>query len=162
MAKKPLAPLNFIDIVTRADADLIREALTAREKIDDLLVIREEAYRKIAEVENSIEDLVGQEKVFQFDPPPYAVAGMKGAQPYKPKPASSTDAPSAKKDESAVDELATPSDGDSLEEKKEILAESEQGLESSILDADETSMLPATTDETPVIPAEEEPRPEDV
>ena len=150
MAKKPLAPLNFIDIVTRADADLIREALAAREKIDDLLVIREEAYRKIAEVENSIEDLVGQEKVFQFDPPPYSVAGMKGAQPYKPKP---------KVEEEAGSTGVSPVKDSEEQENSSSEVDEEESVKPSAL-ADETSTLPENVESstqtggTPVLSGE--------
>ncbi|MCM8537471.1 MAG: hypothetical protein NE334_16135 [Lentisphaeraceae bacterium] len=84
---KAKQPLSFIDIVTRADADVIRQALEARVKIDDLLVIREEAYKKIYEIETEIDELCGDEGVFEFDDAPYPVAGMaKKASKPKPKP----------------------------------------------------------------------------
>lgn len=86
---KAKQPLSFIDIVTRADADVIRQALEARVKIDDLLVIREEAYKKIYEIETEIDELCGDEGVFEFDEAPYPVAGMtkKVSKPKaKPKP----------------------------------------------------------------------------
>lgn len=84
---KAKQPLSFIDIVTRADADVIREALEARIKIDDLLVIREEAYKKIFDIETEIDEICGDEGLFDFDEPPYPVAGLvkKAAKP-KPKP----------------------------------------------------------------------------
>ena len=77
--------LSFIDIVTRADADVIRQALEARVKIDDLLVIREEAYKKIYEIETEIDDLCGEEGLFEFDEAPYPVSGLTKPKP-KPKP----------------------------------------------------------------------------
>ena len=84
---KAKQPLSFIDIVTRADADVIREALEARIKIDDLLVIREEAYKKIFEIETEIDEICGDEGLFDFDEPPYPVAGLvKKALKPKPKP----------------------------------------------------------------------------
>ena len=143
MAKKPLVALNFIDIVTRADADLIRQALAAREKIDDLLIVREEAYRKIAEVEHSIEELVGEEKVFQFDVPPYSVAGMKGGQPYRPAVKSTLEekkAVLAESEEQAVeDEDVTLSNPE--ESSSEILEEASSDLEAveTIVDEDDDS-----------------------
>ncbi len=76
MAAKEQPKLSFIDIVTRADAQVIRQALEARIKIDDLLVIREEAYKKIAEIENEIEGIVGEEGTFEFGEPPYPVSGF--------------------------------------------------------------------------------------
>lgn len=86
MAAKVQPKLSFMDIVTRADADTIREALEARVKIDDLLVIREEAYKKIFDIENEIEGIVGEEGTFDFGEAPYPVAGLtkKKARP-KPK-----------------------------------------------------------------------------
>ena len=87
MAAKVQPKLSLIDIVTRADADIIREALEARIKIDDLLVIREEAYKKIFEIENEIEDIIGEEGAFNFGEAPYPVAGMAKKKPRpKPKP----------------------------------------------------------------------------
>jgi hypothetical protein len=85
MAVKPLSKLSLIDIVTRADAGIIREALEARIKIDDLLVIREEAYKKIFDIENEIEDVIGEEGAFNFGDAPYPVAGMAKKKP-RPKP----------------------------------------------------------------------------
>ncbi len=116
MAAKVQPKLSFMDIVTRADAETIREALEARVKIDDLLVIREEAYKKIFDIENEIEDIVGEEGSFDFGEAPYPVAGLtkkKKARP-KPKPkappvaeveaeAPAEDAKSAEKDEKSKD-----------------------------------------------------------
>ena len=94
MAAKVQPKLSFMDIVTRADADTIREALEARVKIDDLLVIREEAYKKIFDIENEIEGIVGEEGTFDFGEAPYPVAGLskKKARP-KPKPKPKAEAP---------------------------------------------------------------------
>ena len=54
-------------------------------EIDDLLVIREEAYKKIFDIETEIDEICGDEGLFDFDEPPYPVAGLvkKAA---KPKP----------------------------------------------------------------------------
>ena len=94
MAAKVQPKLSFMDIVTRADADTIREALEARVKIDDLLVIREEAYKKIFDIESEIEGIVGEEGTFDFGEAPYPVAGLtkKKARP-KPKPKPKAEAP---------------------------------------------------------------------
>ena len=70
MAAKVNPQPSFIDIVTRADAQTIREALEARVKIDDLLAIRTEAYKKIFDIENEIEDIVGAEGSFDFGETP--------------------------------------------------------------------------------------------
>ena len=90
MAAKVQPKLSFMDIVTRADAETIREALEARVKIDDLLVIREEAYKKIFDIENEIEGIVGEEGTFDFGETPYPVAGMTKKKP-RPKPKPKTD-----------------------------------------------------------------------
>ena len=54
MAKTPIstAPLSFMEIVMRADAETIKAAYEARVKVDGLLAEREAAYRRIAELEN--------------------------------------------------------------------------------------------------------------
>ena len=48
MAKNPIstAPLTFVEIVMRADAETIKAAYEARLKVDALLQEREEAYRR--------------------------------------------------------------------------------------------------------------------
>jgi hypothetical protein len=71
MAKKAL---SFIDLVTGADTDTLRAALEARSKIDELLVLRHEAYRKIAELEEQVNNVVGDEGTFEFDAPEFDVA----------------------------------------------------------------------------------------
>ncbi|MCH2204506.1 MAG: hypothetical protein MK132_01345 [Lentisphaerales bacterium] len=111
---KAKQPLSFIDIVTRADADVIREALEARVKIDDLLVIREEAYKKIYEIETEIDDICGDEGLFDFDEPPYPVAGLvkKAAKP-KPKPKPKVE--ESKTEEVALEET-TPEEPESESE----------------------------------------------
>lgn len=101
MAAKVQPKLSFMDIVTRADAETIREALEARVKIDDLLVIREEAYKKIFDIENEIEEIVGEEGTFDFGEPPYPVAGLAKKKP-RPKPkAKPAPAPKAEEKEEA-------------------------------------------------------------
>jgi len=75
MAKRVLK-LDFVDIVMGARADVIKEAYEARLKIDDLLDAREEAYKKIAEIEEKVEDIVGVTGDFIFPAPPLPVAGI--------------------------------------------------------------------------------------
>jgi hypothetical protein len=106
MAKQPkkAAPLTFVDIVMRADAETIKAAYEARIKVDELLAQREEAYRRIAELEGQVETVIGEEGVFAFPPPPLPVAGMptpvaKRPAPKRPAPAKPT-APTSEKPES--------------------------------------------------------------
>ncbi|WDE97839.1 hypothetical protein PQO03_18600 [Lentisphaera profundi] len=86
MAKKTL---SFIDLVTGADTDTLRAALEARSKIDELLVLRHEAYRKIAELEEQVNNIVGDEGTFEFDAPEFDVA-FGGKSPKKKAPTKST------------------------------------------------------------------------
>ncbi len=83
MAKKPNKPieLTFQDIVLNANAEIIRQALEAREKIDVLLVEREEAYRRIAELESEVEKVIGEESTFPFPAPAMPVAGYDKTMP---------------------------------------------------------------------------------
>ena len=101
MAKNPIstAPLSFVEIVMRADAETIRAALDARVKVDGLLAEREAAYRRIAELEQQVEEVIGEQGVFVFPEPPLPVAG------FNAKPASS--ASSSKKP--AAPKAAAPS-----------------------------------------------------
>ena len=94
MAKTPIstAPLSFMEIVMRADAETIKAAYEARVKVDGLLAEREAAYRRIAELENQVDQIMGEPGVFTFPEPPVPVAGFAPkAQPPKkpaqPKPA---------------------------------------------------------------------------
>ncbi|NLF93649.1 MAG: hypothetical protein GX564_07145 [Oligosphaeraceae bacterium] len=95
MAKPPREnkPLSFVEIVMRADAETIRTALEARIKVDELLAEREQAYRRIAELEAQVEELVGEPGVFVFPLPPLPVAGFSKAIPVSP--ARKPDAPAA-------------------------------------------------------------------
>ena len=67
MAKKnaKLIPLTLQEIILRGDADTIRQALEARTQIDTLLEEREAAYRRISELEEQVEGIVGEEGVFR-------------------------------------------------------------------------------------------------
>lgn len=86
MAKKPQS-LSFVDIVMGAEADIIKQAYEARIKIDDQLAIREEAYRRIAEVEEKVEEILGEQGEFIFPAPPLPVAGFTRLMPAsRPRP----------------------------------------------------------------------------
>ena len=74
MAKK-VVTLDFVDIVMGADAEMIKAAYEARVKIDGHLAEREAAYRRIAELEEQVEDIVGEPGAFVFPAPPMPVAG---------------------------------------------------------------------------------------
>ncbi|MFH1497163.1 MAG: hypothetical protein ABII82_04985 [Verrucomicrobiota bacterium] len=76
MAKKTAPTLNFRDIVLGAEADVIRQALAAREQIDTLIEERRRAYERIAELETQVEDALGETGVFPFPAPPLPVAGF--------------------------------------------------------------------------------------
>lgn len=132
MAKKnaKLIPLTLQEIILRGDADTIRQALEARTQIDTLLEEREAAYRRISELEEQVEGIVGEEGVFPFPEPPVPVAAFdtKAAPKKKPAPkpaveetpveaeASSEDAPAA----DSSDEDAPAADVDeSTEENKD-------------------------------------------
>ena len=94
MAKKN-SPLTFRDIVLGAEADIIRQALEARVKIDQLIEERQRAYERIAALETQIEAEIGAPGVYPFPVPPLPVAGFdakaeavtRGAAPGKKAPA---------------------------------------------------------------------------
>jgi hypothetical protein len=89
MAKVPNVQqkLSFVEIVMRADAATIKAAYEARLKIDELLAAREEAYRRIFEIESQVEQIVGEPGVFVFPPPPCPVAGIPSPGPAVRRPA---------------------------------------------------------------------------
>ncbi len=91
MAKKP-TPLTFRDIVLGAEADVIRQALEARVKIDALIVERQAAYERIAALETQVATLVGEPGVYPFPAPPLPVAG------FETKPAKKTSSGSSAAD----------------------------------------------------------------
>lgn len=104
MAKKR-QELDFIDIVMGANAEVIKQAYEARMKIDEQLVLREEAYRKIAELEEKVEEIIGEPGEFIFPAPPLQVAGYSKLIPAsrpvsKPKPVTT---PAPKKDDTNKD-----------------------------------------------------------
>jgi len=123
MAKTPIStqPLSFVEIVMRADTATIRKALEAREKIDTLLVQREEAYRRIAAIEAQVDEVMGGPGQFVFPEPPLPVAGFGGrpaAVPKKAVPAEKA-APAAKPEKDGAELLA---DGG---EKKPVIKKGE-------------------------------------
>lgn len=75
MAKKT-ASLSFRDIILGADAEVIRQALEAREQIDQLIEERRQAYERIAQLEEQVETVFGETGVFPFPAPPLPVAGF--------------------------------------------------------------------------------------
>jgi hypothetical protein len=75
MAKKN-SPLTFRDIVLGAEAEVIRQALEARVKIDQLIEERQRAYDRIAALETQVEEVMGEPGLFPFPPPPLPVAGF--------------------------------------------------------------------------------------
>ena len=131
MAVKPSAKLSFIDIVTKADADVIRQALEARLKIDDLLIVRDEAYKKIFEIENEIEDICGEEGTFEFGETPYPVAGLSKKKPKK-KPA-----PKKEADEEKPEETETTEGEADAEAEAEADADAEELSYKSIEDEEQ-------------------------
>ena len=76
MAKKAqkLEPLTLQEIILRGDSETIRQALEARVQIDTLLEEREAAYRRIAELETQVSEIVGEDSIFPFPAPPLEVA----------------------------------------------------------------------------------------
>ena len=93
MAKKvqKLEPLTLQEIILRGDSETIRQALEARVQIDTLLEEREAAYRRIAELETQVSEIVGEDGIFPFPAPPLDVAAyVQKPAPKKavaPKPA---------------------------------------------------------------------------
>ncbi len=121
MAKKTAPTLSFRDIVLGAEADVIRQALAAREQIDTLIDERRRAYERIAELETQVEDALGETGVFPFPAPPLPVAGFDPKADTVTRPV--VKKPAAPKSSSTDDETAgdsadsddTGSDDDSKE-----------------------------------------------
>jgi hypothetical protein len=94
MAKKPqkFEPLTLQEIILRADSETLRQALEARVQIDTLLEEREAAYRRIAELETQVSEIVGEDGIFPFPAPPLDVAAyvQKPAPKKKVEPAPET------------------------------------------------------------------------
>ena len=103
MAKKSMK-LDFLDIVMGADAQTIKEAYEARVKVDDQLILRDEAYQKIAQIEAEVEQIIGKEGQFVFPAPPLPIAGYSRLIPAsKPAPKVERNEPEAKPISSSVD-----------------------------------------------------------
>lgn len=127
MSLKPGAQkkLGFVEIIMGADAEVIKAAYEARVKIDGLLAERAEAYRRIVELENQVEEVVGEAGVFVYPPPPSPIAGWPRLEPAARRPASGAPAaaphaarPAAPKKNSA-DAKAVPGAGDTPAADKE-------------------------------------------
>lgn len=111
MAKKgqKLEPLTLQEIILRGDSETIRQALEARVQIDTLLEEREAAYRRIAELETQVSEIVGEDGVFPFPAPPLDVASyvQKPAPKKKvvvPAPEATAEATEASSDEAPAEE----------------------------------------------------------
>lgn len=129
MAKKRQA-LEFIDIVMGADSETIKKAYEARIKIDDQLALREEAYKKIAELEEQVEEIVGQKGEFIFPAPPLPVAGYSKLIPASrpaPKPAYKENKEAPKSEESKA--TGTKSAETPVKEKPTAKAEQKEEKE---------------------------------
>lgn len=110
MAKK--APtLSFRDIVLGAEAEVIRQALEARVKIDQLIEERQRAYERIAAIETQVEDAIGETGVYPFPAPPLPVAGFdpKADSATRGVPAPKKPAAAPRSGESAEAEAASSS-----------------------------------------------------
>lgn len=118
MAKKPqkLIPLTLAEIILRGDADTIRQALEARTQIDTLLEEREAAYRRIAELETQVCEIVGEDGVFPFPEPPMPVATFTAA-PAKKKPAPKVEPETPVEAPEATDEETEQADATSTSEE---------------------------------------------
>ena len=117
MAKKAL---TFIDLVTSADTETLRAALEARSKIDELLVVRAEAYRQISELEEQVYSIVGDEGSFEFDEPEFPVAF--GGKSPKKKPAPKT----KNQKEEPTEEMNSETEESKSEDKSNSNAQSDQ------------------------------------
>jgi hypothetical protein len=126
MAKKPnLTALTFRDLVLGAEADVLRQALEARVRIDELIAERQAAYERIATLETQIEDVIGEPGVFPFPAPPLPVAGLdpkaetltrsSGAGAAAPKKSASRPAAPAPAEDAADDAEPEASNADAEE-----------------------------------------------
>ena len=116
MGKTPIstAPLSFVEIVMRADVETLRAALEARVKVDELLAQREEAYRKIALLEQQVDSIMGEPGVFVFPEPPLPVSGfgVKSAPAKRPAPQPKAASPQDKADAKPDEETEGDKDGE--------------------------------------------------
>ena len=114
MAKKPqkLEPLTLQEIILRGDSETIRQALEARIQIDTLLEEREAAYRRIAELETQVSEIVGEDGVFPFPSPPMEVAAyvQKPAPKKKVEPAPVVEVEAVSESDPATEEAPVETD----------------------------------------------------
>ena len=115
MAKKgqKLEPLTLQEIILRGDSETIRQALEARVQIDTLLEEREAAYRRIAELETQVSEIVGEDGIFPFPAPPLDVASyvQKPAPKKKvvePAPEPAAETPKASTEDAPPEEAEAP------------------------------------------------------
>ena len=125
MAKKAqkLEPLTLQEIILRGDSETIRQALEARVQIDTLLEEREAAYRRIAELETQVSEIVGEDGIFPFPAPPLEVASFvqKPAPKKKVAPVVVEDAaPAAEEAPAKEDEAKAEPVEETKDEKPEV------------------------------------------
>ena len=123
MAKKPqkLEPLTLQEIILRGDSEIIRQALEARIQIDSLLEEREAAYRRIAELETQVSEIVGEDGIFPFPAPPLDVA----AYAQKPAPKKKVEAAPVVEVEADTASDEAPVETDEVAEADETAPEPE-------------------------------------
>ncbi len=107
IAPKEAPKLTFVEIVMNADAEVIRAAYEARVEVDKLLAQREEAYRRIADLEAGVDQILGEAGLFVFPPPPLPVAAADAAAARARRPVK---AATAKAAPPAPDSAATDAD----------------------------------------------------
>jgi hypothetical protein len=129
MAKKPqkLEPLTLQEIILRGDSEIIRQALEARIQIDSLLEEREAAYRRIAELETQVSEIVGEDGIFPFPAPPLDVAT------YAQKPA-----PKKKVEAAPVVEVEADTASDEAPVETDEVAEADETVEAETAPEPET------------------------
>ncbi|MDR1284404.1 MAG: hypothetical protein LBK99_26865 [Opitutaceae bacterium] len=142
--------LTFRDIVLGAEADVIRQALAAREQIDQLIEERQRAYERIAQLETQVEDVLGETGTFPFPAPPLPVAGLDPKATIVHRGAASAPArKAARADDTGADDTeenadhptnASPADTD---EPAEAPDPSDDATDTSDTDADAEPEAPA-------------------
>ena len=107
---KPIStqPLTFTELVMRADAETLKRAYEARLQVDTLLAQREEAYRKIAGIEQQIDQIMGEPGAFVYPEPPLPVAGFTVKKPQPPKPHAIPETEAQEADAPVTDSTAEP------------------------------------------------------
>lgn len=80
MAKK-IQVLSVTDIILSADAETIQQALDKRIEIDSLLAERREIYQRIAELEQKVDEVIGESESFPFPAPPLPIATFPVSRP---------------------------------------------------------------------------------